>query len=91
MFLRDDMRNAYKEYFHLTPEEARKMTYHDAYDYADSVYSLRFHGYEKHWHWTPLEIYKIETTQIYCLLLPCPGQMRKLVISKLLEKPLLDI
>ena len=34
---------------------------------------------------------EIETTQIYVLLLPCPGQARKLIISKLLEQPLRDI
>lgn len=67
------------------------MTFHDAYDYADAVTSIRFHGYEKDAKWSPQDLYKIETTQIYVLLLPCPGIARKIVISKLLEKPLLDI
>jgi len=33
----------------------------------------------------------INTTQIYVLLLPCPPAARKLVISKLLERPLINI
>ena len=51
MYLRDDLKQAYKSYFKLSFKETESMTFHDAYDYADAIFSIRFHGYEGHSHW----------------------------------------
>ena len=53
MYLRNNLRDAYSHYFGLSENQSSSMTFHDAYDYADAVYSIRFHGYERrHAHWT---------------------------------------
>jgi len=91
MYLRDDLKKQYQAQFHLSQEEVDSMTFHDAYDYADAIFAQRFHGYPQHVRWTPAQIQMINTTQIYVLLLPCPPAARKLVISKLLERPLINI
>ena len=67
------------------------MTYHNAYGYADAVYSSRFEGIESVANWTEEQIGMVNTTQLYALILPYPDDARKLWISKIYEKPIQEI
>lgn len=53
MYLRDDLRTQYQKEFNLTQEKVDDMTFHDAYQYADAVYSERFEGIKLNAEWTP--------------------------------------
>jgi len=44
MWLRNNMRDAYGQKFHLTPEQVNNMTFNQAFNYADAIYSERFEG-----------------------------------------------
>lgn len=42
MYLRDDLKSQYRKEFNLNQTQFDDMTFHDAYQYADAVYSERF-------------------------------------------------
>jgi hypothetical protein len=67
------------------------MTYHDAYNYADAVFSQRFELLPTNYKWNATEIGMVNNTQIWALINPFTDEARKLMISKLFEKPLNEI
>ena len=91
MYLRDDLKSQYQKEFDLNQTQVDDMTYHDAYQYADAVYSERFEGLITNTEWTPDQIGMVNTTQLYALTLPFPDYDRKLWISKVYEKPIREI
>lgn len=64
------------------------MTYIDAYNYADAIYSQRFEGIPQKVNWTEEQIAMINMTQIWALLDPLTPEARKLMVSKLLQVPM---
>tara|TARA_B110000285_G_scaffold220590_1_gene272539 strand:- start:35 stop:577 length:543 start_codon:yes stop_codon:yes gene_type:complete len=62
MYLRDDLRSQYKEEFNLNQTQTDGMTFHDAYQYADAVYSERFEGIKLNADWNEDQIGMVNTT-----------------------------
>mmetsp|Transcript_16335 Transcript_16335/g.27633 ORF Transcript_16335/g.27633 Transcript_16335/m.27633 type:complete len:385 (-) Transcript_16335:45-1199(-) len=91
LYLRDDMKALYGELYNLTQEEVANMTYYGASRYADALFSERFEGVRQKRDWTEEEEFKINNTLKYQLLNPFTSYARKLMISKLLEKPIMEI
>mmetsp|Transcript_6187 Transcript_6187/g.10014 ORF Transcript_6187/g.10014 Transcript_6187/m.10014 type:complete len:212 (+) Transcript_6187:627-1262(+) len=91
MYLKDDMAPYYAIAFNLTQEEEDDMTFFNAYNYADAIYSQRFEGLPQVVNWTDDQIYMINTTQIYALLNPFTDYARKLFVSKQLERAMYEI
>lgn len=64
LWLRDKMRDVYKDFFDLTPGAAIDMKYTDAYDMSDAIYSERFEGIPKavKYSFTDKQIYMVNNT-----------------------------
>ena len=67
------------------------MTFHDAYDYADAVFSTQFELLPTNYNWNASETGIVNMTQIPVLVRPFDGEARKLMISKQLQKSMDDI
>jgi len=80
--MRDELRYQYQAEFSLTDEETENMTFHDAYDFADYIYSTRFELLETKYNWNATEIGIVNQTQIPVLVEPFTDHARYLSISK---------
>ena len=91
LYLRDDLRYQYQKEFGLNDSQTQNMKYSDAYNYADAVYSSRFEQLPTNYDWNSTEIGEVNNTQVWALINPFTDQARKLMISKLFEKPINEI
>lgn len=67
------------------------MTFHEAYDFTDVIYSVRFEGDQTVYNYTAEQIGMINTTQIYVLLDPLTDEARRLMIAKLFFEPISNL
>ena len=67
------------------------MTFHEAYGYADAIYSTRFELIPTNYNWNSTEIGIVNDTQVPVLVNPYTDQARKLMISRQFLKPMDDI
>lgn len=68
LYLRDGLRESFGKQLELTQEQTQQMTFHNAWRYADVVYSEMFEGIEQVVDWTPWQVLGIQYTQKYGLL-----------------------
>lgn len=61
-WLRDALKPQYQKVFNLTDEQTANMTYGQAYEYADAIYSEMFEGVEQKVKWNATEIAMINMT-----------------------------
>ena len=62
LYLRDELKAQYKIEFSLNQTQFDSMTFHEAYEYADALYSERFEGLKLNTNWTEDQIGMVNTT-----------------------------
>ena len=76
MNLKDDLKDKYSKMMNLNESEEDKMTFKDAYGYADLVFSQRFEGNKQEVNWSDHDLLEVDQTQKYGLIRPVPDELR---------------